>query len=178
VAFEISVKLEDSELDYFRTMMRQIRDKVGQISEQEILTNASNLFGDVKGELPSFITDRMHKLEALIAMVKDEQWQIPEQEREDVLSALAYFSEAEDLIPDHIPGLGFLDDAIMIELMVVELADDIDAYEEFCQYRERNNDENVTTDDWLAAKRRELHNRMKHRRRHREGRRSSFRSIF
>jgi uncharacterized membrane protein YkvA (DUF1232 family) len=178
MAFEISVKLEESELDYFREVMRKVRTNLGSLTEQQILAKAGNLFGDVKGELPGFISSRLSKLEALIDMVNDEQWELPEQQKEDVLSALAYFCEAEDLIPDHIPALGFLDDAIMIELIVVELGDDIDAYEEFCQYRQRQQDDNVTTDEWLASKRRELHSRMKHRRRSREGRRSGFRSIF
>ena len=61
-------------------------------------------------------------------MIEDSEWKIPEEERADVLSALAYFSDPEDLVPDHIPVLGFLDDAIMIELVAEELKDDIEAF--------------------------------------------------
>ena len=31
---------------------------------------------------------------------------------ESILGALVYFCDPEDLIPDNIPGLGYLDDAI------------------------------------------------------------------
>jgi hypothetical protein len=52
------------------------------------------------------------------------------------LHALAYFAEPDDLIPDHIPGLGYLDDAIMVELVVRELRHEIDAYQDFCMFRD------------------------------------------
>ena len=71
-------------------------------------------------------------------MIEDSEWKIPEEERADVLSALAYFSDPEDLVPDHIPVLGFLDDAIMIELVAEELKDDIEAFlSNFVAYRTR-----------------------------------------
>lgn len=179
MAFEISISLEEAELDYFREVMAKTKAGLSDHSEEKILESASSLFTDVKDELPHFIIDRLDKLEALVNMVRDEQWQLPEEDKANVLSSLAYFTEAEDLIADHIPALGFLDDAIMIELVAVELADNIEAYVEFCQYRDRKNvDEDVTVEDWLDAKRHELHSRMKHRRAKRSGRRSSFRSIF
>ena len=95
----------------------------------------------------------------------------------------AYFSDPEDLVPDHIPVLGFLDDAIMIELVAGEFSDDVEAFEEFCAYRSREEGRNgnvtITRDEWLDAKRRELHSRMRHRRNaRRSSGRSSFRSVF
>ena len=70
-------------------------------------------------------------------MLSDIEWRLPHQDATRVLNALAYFAEPEDLIPDHIPGLGFLDDAIMIELVVRELKHELEAYRDFCDYREK-----------------------------------------
>jgi uncharacterized membrane protein YkvA (DUF1232 family) len=115
-------------------------------------------------------------------MIEDSEWNIPSEERTEVLSALAYFSDPEDLVPDHIPVLGFLDDAIMIELVAEEFKDDVDAFEEFCAYREReegrSGDATITREEWLESKRHELHSRMRSRRSSRRGGRSSFRSVF
>jgi hypothetical protein len=52
-------------------------------------------------------------------------------------AALAYFADPQDMIPDNIPVLGYIDDAIMIELVVSELKHEIDAFEDFCRYRAR-----------------------------------------
>jgi uncharacterized membrane protein YkvA (DUF1232 family) len=71
----------------------------------------------------------------MLAMMRDDDWELDEQERNPVLSALAYLCDPEDIIPDNIPGIGLLDDAVMIELAFRELRHEIDAYEDFCRYR-------------------------------------------
>lgn len=182
MAFDITFNLQDEDLDYFREVMRKALAGAEKLEESHILTKASELAGEVKGNVPEFVRARLAKLEVLIAMVKDEEWAIPDLERRDVLGALAYFSDPQDLVPDHIPVLGFLDDAIMIELVVEELAGDIEAYEEFRDYRDREQgrrgDETITKDDWLENKRRELHSRMRSRRKNRLSSRRKIKSIF
>ena len=42
-------------------------------------------------------SERIKKLQTLVAMIEDDEWKIPDDERTDVLSALAYFSDPEDL---------------------------------------------------------------------------------
>jgi hypothetical protein len=81
-----------------------------------------------------------------------------------------------DVIPDNLPGLGYLDDALVAELVVRELGHDLDAYRDFCRYRaqqeQRGFKKNVKREDWLAAKRRQLFLRMKRRREERRRHRS------
>ena len=181
MAFEVTFELNESDIEHFRTVMREAQSGAKKISETDILANAKSLSQDVKVDVPAFVSTRLKKLETMVAMIEDSEWAIPEPERTDVLSALAYFSEPEDLVPDHIPVLGFLDDAIMIELVSEDLKDDIEAYEEFCSYRERESeragDSTITREEWLDSKRRELHSRMRNRRTTRR-KRSSVRSIF
>ena len=182
MAFEVTFELQDSDLDHFREVMKKAIEGASQLSESDILTNAKELSVNVKDNVPQFVVDRIRKLETLVSMIEDAEWKLEGEERTNVLSALAYFSDPEDLVPDHIPALGYLDDAIMIELVAEDLQDDIEAFEEFCAYRERekgrSGDKEITTEDWLDAKRRELHSRMRNRRSSRRGRSSGFRSIF
>ena len=181
MAFEVKFELTESDLEYFRDVMHKAQTGAKQLSEQEILANAKKVSVDIKANVPEFVRERIQKLETFVAMIEDSEWQIPSEERTEVLSALAYFSDPEDLVPDHIPVLGFLDDAIMIELVAEEFKDDFEAFEEFCAYREReegrSGDTTITREEWLESKRHELHSRMKSRRSSRS-RRSSFRRVF
>ena len=107
MAFEVTFELKESDLDHFRDIMRKAQSEAAKLSEQDIINNAKTLSLEVKTEVPEFVKQRLVKLETLVAMVEDTEWQIPEQERADVISALAYFSDPEDLVADHIPVLGF-----------------------------------------------------------------------
>jgi len=182
MAFEVKFELTESDLEHFRGVMRKAQAGAKTLSEKDILANAQELSKNIKDNVPEFVRERIQKLETFVAMIKDDEWQIPSEERNEVLSALAYFSDPEDLVPDHIPVLGFLDDAIMIELVAEEFKDDIEAFVEFCAYREReegrSGDTAITREEWLESKRHELHSRMRSRRSTRRSGRSSFRSIF
>jgi len=171
---DITFTLSDSDLSHFQAIV----DKAKAAMESDenavnIEAAARQLINDAKSTvLPSFIDDRLSQLQTVIDMVGDEEWQLSEEERRRVLGALVYFCDPEDLIPDHIPGLGFLDDAIYVELVIRELRAEIESYEEFIEYRvaeeqrraEAGEDTKVGREEWLADKRAALHARMRKRR--------------
>jgi uncharacterized membrane protein YkvA (DUF1232 family) len=170
VGLRVSFDLEEDDLNHFRLIMREARKAAAQSSPDEIIEGAAGLLKQVGAvTVPQFIRERLDKLELMIRMVSDPEWRLPQEESVRVLNALAYFSEPEDLIPDHIPGLGFLDDAIMIELVVRELRHEIEAYSDFCDYRQRQGPvdgkqaPDATREEWLAARRKELQSRMRRR---------------
>ena len=170
----LTFELSDRDLDHFNQALAAARAQAGQKNADEIIAAASRLLGGAdKIEVPDFIGQRLERLDALIAMLRDDGWNLPEEDRERVLSALVYFADPSDVIPDHIPVLGFLDDAIAIEMCVRDLHHELDAYDEFCDYRQGEADRRgqdpatVGRADWLQARRDELVDRM-HRRRNRE----------
>ena len=55
--------------------------------------------------------------------------------RNRILGALAYFGNPGDLIPDHIPVFGFLDDALMVKLVEGEFRHELVAFRKFRSYR-------------------------------------------
>ncbi len=112
-------------------------------------------------EPPDFVRERIHKLSLLIRMLVDEEWKLRGADRTRILNALAYFADPDDMIPDRIPGLGYLDDAIMLELVVQDLHHEIEAYEDFCEYRRQQRGDAGSLDN----RRRSLQNRMRRRRR-------------
>ena len=98
---------------------------------------------------------------------------MPGADRKRIVGALSYFAEPQDLIPDQVPGLGFLDDAIIVELVVADLAPELDAYADFCRFRGSKSklvgtsSNPVAREEWLGSRRRQLHARMRRRRRSR-----------
>ena len=182
MSLRITFELGPSDLKHFQTIMREVRAKAKYLSAEEIIGSANELLEEVRSvKMPDFISERLMKLEIMVHMIQDEEWKLPAREINRILNALAYFSEPEDLIPDHIPGLGFLDDAIMVELVVRELRHEIEAYQDFCDYRTTEEtrrrrlgkEDHVSREEWLRQRRRTLQQRMRRRRRRDRSRRSS-----
>jgi uncharacterized membrane protein YkvA (DUF1232 family) len=170
IAFELS----DQDIEHFTSAQKAARDAVGGKTSEEIVEAASRLLIDAqKVQVPDFVGQRLAHLDTMIAMARDDGWHMPEEDRQRVLSALVYFADPKDVIPDSVPVLGYLDDAIMIELCVRDLKHEFDAYEDFCDFRQAEavrrgqSPDVVGRADWLEGRRDELIERM-HSRRDRE----------
>ncbi len=171
---DITFTLSDKDLEQFQTIVDKAKASMEESHDDEAIEAAARqLIKDAKtSELPEFIGERIAKLELIINMVSDSEWQLSGEDRKRVLGALIYFCNPEDLIPDHIPGLGFLDDAIYVELVIRELRNEVESYEEFSEYRvaeekrrlENDMDPHVEREEWLTDKRASLHARMRKRR--------------
>lgn len=170
MTLRISFELDDDDLKHFQLIMQEARKAACRIPPEDIVASAEELLVNVQeSKAPGFIVDRLRKLKLMIAMLSDIEWRLPHQEATRVLNALAYFAEPEDLIPDSIPGLGFLDDAIMIELVVRELRHEVEAYDDFCAYRDKlksaeGSNARPSREGWLDSRRSELQKRMRRRR--------------
>jgi len=158
---KISFELGDRDLRYFRERLQVVRSGAHATDEGVVLSAAKELVTQILAEeAPEFVRDRIGKLSQLVLMLEDAEWRLEGADRRRVLEVLAYFVDPDDLIPDRIPGLGYLDDAIMVELVVQELRHEIEAYESFCTFRaERGPDT-----DALEASRLRLQTRMRRRR--------------
>lgn len=169
MSLKVTFELATADLDHFRRVMKNARAVAKNRGREEVLAGAGALLTSIEGvEIPEFIRDRLERIRSLIQMVRDEEWNLPEPEGSHVLNSLAYFCEPEDLIPDEVAGLGFLDDAIMVELVVRELKHEIDAYHDFCSFRaarDAGDHDLVDRAEWLAARRQALQSRMRNRRR-------------
>lgn len=174
MSITLNFELNDHDLAHFQAAAEHSRKAVEGKSAEEIVAAAVALLDDAqKTQLPDFIRERLLRLDDMIAMVRDDAWAMPEVDRQRVLSALAYFADPNDIIPDAVQVLGFLDDAVMVELSVRELAHELDAYDDFCDYRAREaarlgvDPATLGRTDWLDSRREELVDRM-HARRERD----------
>lgn len=171
---DITFTLSDEDLERFQEIINKAKTAVDDDETAAQVENAARelIASAGAGDLPEFVSARFKKLAVMIDMINDEEWQLSKEERYRVLSALAYLCDPEDLIPDHIPGLGFLDDAIYAEIVIQALSNEISLYEEFCSYRHAEEarrkaagqDVQVGREEWLAQKRAALHTKMRKRR--------------
>lgn len=176
----ITFELSESDLSHFRAVM-QNAVAAAKDSDPKTITDAANqLLEEVQSkDVPEFVSDRLVHLRDLIDMVHDEGWALQADDKQRVLNALAYFGDPADLIPDDIPGIGLLDDAIMVELVLRELRPEIEAYRDFVIYRQREAQrrklsiDEINRSKFLDDRRRQLHTRMRNRRRSRSRRRRS-----
>ena len=170
----INFELSDRDLEHFNNAIKAATFSAGSKSPEEVMSAAGKLLEEATNlALPDFIMERLDRLDALIAMLRDEGWALGEEDRARVLSALVYFADPQDIIPDNVPVLGYFDDAIAIELCVKELRHELDAYDEFCDFRQNEaerrglNPAELGRAEWLESRRDELVDRM-HVRRERE----------
>lgn len=163
---DITFTLSDHDLEHFQAIVDKTKAKLEDTTPDKQIEDAARaLIDNARSvDLPDFISTRLAKLQVVIDMINDAEWQLGDDERKRVIGALAYFCSPDDIISDSVPGLGFLDDAIYVELILRELKAEVGSYEEFCNYRiaeeDRRREEGIDTrvdrEQWLADKRASL----------------------
>jgi hypothetical protein len=171
MALEFTIEISDQDLPFFMQAMQRAEQRASGKSAQQILDAATKTFADSQTQnMPQFVRSRLAAVENLIAMAGDEGWALAVDDRNRVVAALTYFADPEDLIPDNVPVLGFLDDAIMIELVERVLQPEIEAYADFCSFRSSEAEDRgadagkLGREEWLEGRRAELQARMRQRR--------------
>jgi uncharacterized membrane protein YkvA (DUF1232 family) len=166
-----TLELSDRDLRFFREALRRSRDAVRHADEAEIIEAIDDVLEEIRAEepLPDFVARRVPQLESMIRMLKDDEWSLPIDQRERLLATFVYFGDPEDIVPDHIPVIGYLDDVIIIELVVREMVHVREAYDDFCDFRDsydqrfRTGHDAAVRRDRIDRKRQQLHLRMNRR---------------
>lgn len=167
---KVTFTLGDRDLTHFRRIMRKAVAAAGDQAEDEIVAAAMDMVEDAREtQPPAYVLERIERLETIVRMTQDTGWSLPQASKDKILAAVSYFANPDDLIPDNIPGLGFLDDAIMIELVEQELRIELAGYDEFCRARTREEERpwytqgRVTRDKKIDVHRRRIRAKIKER---------------
>jgi len=187
MSLRITLEFTEKDLEHFRKRARAAMETSRKLDDATIIKGARSLLEEVNEKVESdYIRDRLNQISILTSMLEDEGWGMQDVGRGRVLAALAYFNAPDDLIPDDVPGLGYLDDAIMIELLGRELKPEMEAYQDFVAYRTSEakrrgvDPDELNRGAFLKAREQALLSRMRRRRRGSSGsrgRRSPF-SLF
>ena len=132
----VTFELEPSDIQRFHEALARAHRMVRCADEADIVAAAKHALDALMvGSAPAYVRKRVVQVQRLILMLEDEDWALPQAEREDVVETLVYFSDPEDLIPDDCSVIGLLDDAIMLELLLRRMHHVLQAYDDFCAHR-------------------------------------------
>lgn len=163
----LAFQLSQQDIDYYRKILTAAQQRATHADEETIIQHARSALKQIDlGSQTSFMRAQLKKLRMMVEMLDDKEWPLDEQERLDVVSALAYFYRDKDAIDDELGKLAAIDDAIIVELVVRELQHEIDAYREFCEFRasaEKIQGKEVSREDWYKARQHEIFERMRNR---------------
>ncbi len=135
-SFKVTFKLDEDDAKYFRSLFRKAKKAAADQDADEILAASRALVESVRrsSKTPGFVLEAIETLQDLTEIIEDEHYAAPAKVRNEVIAAIAYFANAEDLIPDDIPVLGFLDDAIMIKFVEEQFKHELNAFRKFRKF--------------------------------------------
>jgi uncharacterized membrane protein YkvA (DUF1232 family) len=130
---KVTFELEEQDASYFRDLYRQAKQNAAKLDPDTIIKDARKLVETVRqsAHVPRFVAEAIATLEDMTHIILDPEYKAPQAVKNQVLAGLAYFANPEDLIPDHIPALGFLDDAIMVKFVEEEFRHELWGYRKF-----------------------------------------------
>lgn len=137
-SIKISFDLELEDVRYFQDLYREARRTAASLDRDAVIREARAVVRRVQAtkKTPRFVLDAIETLADLTELIQDQDYAAPKKVQDDVLAAIAYFSNPEDLIPDQIPALGFLDDAIMVKIIENEFKHELWGYRKFRRRRD------------------------------------------
>jgi uncharacterized membrane protein YkvA (DUF1232 family) len=134
-ATTIDLPMSEPFLEALERVMEQARARVTDAGT--LAREARRLAREARLQaLPAFVERQMYVLESMTRLVEDPENGLDAQARDRVLGALAYAVEPADLLPDAMPELGLLDDAIAID----RVAGEVEAQLAACSVRRRARD--------------------------------------
>lgn len=165
--FKISFELGDADLQHLAEVA-QVRQSAAraQPTEQIVAAARDVYLKGTQAHLADFVRERYSRLGTMLEMVDDAEWRLSQEDSQRLINALACFSEPA-------PGASSaLDQAILIELVSRDLHHDLEAYRDFCKFREaqiakRHSPPGTDREQWLSQRRATLQERM-HKRRKRD----------
>lgn len=165
----ISFNLGDADLRHFEAVAQQTQASARLRSAESIVAAAREVLESAeRAQLAEFVRARFLRLRAILEMALDTDWPLSAEDSQRTLNALACFSSAQS---DTAATVGFLDHAIMVELVSRDLEHDLEAYRDFCVSRESQSqrrrpgaDQDAQREQWLQQRREALQQRMHARR--------------
>lgn len=161
-------------LDHFNGLLARL-GRPQALDCDQVATAARSLIdtdAEAAEPVPACIAQRLRQADLLEPLLADRMWTPANGADAPLRAVLDYMRESNDLIPDWLPRIGRLDDAIVIDAAWTLVSAEVHDYRDFCRLRGieamlRDRDPagfRFTRDDWEVSRRAEAELRQHQRR--------------
>lgn len=132
-----SFEIDEEALDLFNELLARLDQHRAPIGRDQLVTAARDLADEpTEGRVSPCIHERMRRAGAIDLMLSDQAWAPEDAVVDPGHLVVSYVRERGDLIPDAIPKVGRLDDAIVVDTAWTSLAPEVRNYLDFCRLRQ------------------------------------------
>lgn len=130
-------ELTPAGLDAFNAALAALSPESPSLTLDQMATAAQRaLDRHGEGKPTSFVTSRLGVLSRLEALAVDRGWE-PDPDLSRRLEVVhEYIAGEHRLVPDHLPVVGKLDVAVLVDVLLQLEREDLAEYEDFCRFRQ------------------------------------------
>ncbi len=132
-----NVLVSDSAVDQLNETINKVDGSIRPLTPDQIVSCGRQVVYESHDDLklPLCILERFKTLALMDTMTKDFDWKIEDVAAYRVEVALDYVKRHEELIPHDAPGIGHLDDAILVESSRMSLFPELECYVDYRRLR-------------------------------------------
>ena len=123
---------DGSSSSYFKERLLNDAEKVSQKDLDELDTSLPKKISSIEmkslAEGVGWINTLLDRVRTIYGMLRDRDYRISVRTKALVGAALVYFVLPTDIVPDFIPGIGYIDDALVLSTLWKMIGEEIDAY--------------------------------------------------
>lgn len=153
-------EVDSARLPLFNDAMRHMDADATPLGTDQFVTAARRVLERYPtGVTPAFVESRMRAWDHLQQLAEDRDWRADTDVLMRTNALRDYINNPDDVLPDHLPSIGLLDDALLIDVALQNLRGELADYESFCHFRQVAADfagidvreTGLGRDEWLEA---------------------------
>ena len=131
--------MTEKEYEKVRAQYEQKMKNVSEADVKDAVSGGSEKIEELAAAIPKALTDLWEDIRIMVSLLKDyysgDYKEVPWKVIASIVAAVGYFVLPLDVVPDIIPLVGYLDDAVVIKLAVDFAKEDLEDYR---RWREKN----------------------------------------